>query len=126
MSRPLRLIPASGSDRKRRRVQDRAAVAYTAGFSGTATAHTFQTVSTPRGPALREVAIEVPVPILPTPTLPLPLYMDDLTWAHEDPVVPLAQLGSTPYVTADTFSSSESTGAVSLLHVLCLHAQPLI
>jgi hypothetical protein len=125
MSRPpLRMVPAAGSDRKRRRLERRTELAYEAGFSGTATAHTFQAVATPDGPAMREVAIDVPVPILPVPSLPLPISMDDLTWAHKDPVVPLAQLGSTPYVTADT--SSNTASAVSLSRVVDLHVPGLI
>jgi hypothetical protein len=102
--RPLTSVPPAQKDKKRRRLAQRAEEIYDAGYSGTTATVNYETVTTASGSELREVAYEIPAPVLPIPTVSLPEVVDNITWTHDDPAVPLVQFGETPYVTSTTAS----------------------
>jgi hypothetical protein len=106
--RSLRVVPPAQKDKKRRHLGQRAEEIYDAGYSGTTTAVNYEAVATASGSELREVAYEIPAPVLPIPMVSLPEVVEDVTWTHDDPAVPLVQFGETPYVTSTTASHTQS------------------
>jgi hypothetical protein len=103
-------VPPAQKDKKHRRLAQRGEAIYEAGYSGTTTTVNYETVATASGSKLREVTYEIPAPVLPIPTVSLPEVVDDITWTHDDPAVPLVQFGETPYVTS-TSASHRHTAA---------------
>jgi hypothetical protein len=101
-------VPPAQKDKKRRRLAQRSEAIYEAGYSGTTTTVNYETVATASGSELREVTYEIPAPVLPIPTVSLPEVVDDVTWTHDDPAVPLVQFGETPYVTSTSASHTHT------------------
>jgi hypothetical protein len=110
--RPVIMVPAAAKDKKRRCLDQQAEEINADGFSSVTTTVNYETVHTASGPELQEVAYDIPAPVLPVPQVSLPEVIEDVTWTHDDPAAPLAQFGSTTYVTAATASSGPKAARV--------------
>jgi hypothetical protein len=80
---------------------------WVAGFSAMTVTHKYHTVEITTGSVSWEVAIEVPVPLLPIPDVSLPVLINPLNWTHNELAVPLAQCSFTSYMTPNTFLSGK-------------------
>jgi hypothetical protein len=100
MSKPTRTIkyvPAGKGNTKKRRVDQVALDVWASGWSGDTTTDDVPAASSSTEP----VTFEIPTLVdhMPTVSLPMP-SAEDMPWTQDDNADPVAQFGSTPYVTS--------------------------